>query len=289
MGLSSSKTTSGPSKAALPHLNSATTAVQGAYNSNQGNLDAISGSLSDAFKKYASTMGSGLTGAQTRVNDVLGGKYLDGNPQLQSIIDTTNASVADQVNALFSRAGQSGSSRQIGELGKRLSENESGLRYQSYADEQARMDAAIAQALGLNSAGNENAATLASLGTSAATVPYLGASFLADSLGGLWGNSTTTKSSPGIGPMLLQAGANAAGAIAASDPALKTNIEHIATRADGLGVYAFDYIPAPTAEIAAYMPSGRQIGVMADEVATLRPDALGPIVAGYRTVNYGAL
>lgn len=213
MGLSSSKTTSGPSKAALPHLNSATTAVQGAYNSNQGNLDAISGSLSDAFKKYASTMGSGLTGAQTRVNDVLGGKYLDGNPQLQNIIDTTNASVADQVNALFSRAGQSGSSRQIGELGKRLSENESGLRYQSYSDEQARMDAAIAQALGLNSAGNENAATLTNLGTSAATVPYLGASFLADSLGGLWGNSTTTKSSPSIGQMLLGAGSNIGAAL----------------------------------------------------------------------------
>lgn len=214
MGLSSSKTTTGPSKAALPHLNSATSAVQGAYNSNQGNLDDISGSLSDAFKKYSSTMGSSLTGAQSRVDDVLGGKYLTGNPELESVIDTTNASVADQVNALFSRAGQSGSSRQIGELGKRLSENESGLRYKNYSDEQARMDAAVAQALGLNSAGNENAATLANLGTTAATTPYIGASFLADSMGGLWGNSTTTKSSPSLGQMLIGAASNVGAAFA---------------------------------------------------------------------------
>lgn len=289
MGLSSSKTTSGPSKAALPHLNSATTAVQGAYNSNQGNLDTISGSLSDAFKKYSSTMGSGLAGAQTRVNDVLGGKYLSGNPELESVIDTTNASVADQVNALFSRAGQSGSSRQIGELGKRLSENESGLRYQNYSDEQARMDAAVAQALGLNSAGNENAATLTNLGTAAATTPYIGASFLADSLGGLWGNSTTTKQGMNLGQALLGAASNAAGAIAASEPSLKENIRYEGIGDHGLPTYSFDYVAPPSDEIAAYMPRGRQTGVMATDVAVMRPDALGPVIDGYQTVNYGVL
>ena len=37
------------------------------------------------------------------------------------------------------------------------------------------------------------------------------------------------------------------------------------------------------------LPGSRQVGVMADEVAQLRPDALGPTVNGFQTVNYGQL
>lgn len=65
----------------------------------------------------------------------------------------------------------------------------------------------------------------------------------------------------------------------ASDRRLKNNIELLELRPDGLGVYSFDYI----------WGGERQIGVMADEVALYRPDALGPLVDGYATVNYGAL
>lgn len=65
-------------------------------------------------------------------------------------------------------------------------------------------------------------------------------------------------------------------AIMASDPSLKSNVELIGVRDDGLGVYR-------------YIIFGREeIGVMADEVAIHRPDALGPFV-GYTTVNYGVL
>lgn len=64
-----------------------------------------------------------------------------------------------------------------------------------------------------------------------------------------------------------------------SDRRLKQNIELVSIRPDGLGVYDFDYI----------WGGGRQRGVMADEVATFRPEALGPLIGGYATVNYGAL
>ncbi len=64
-----------------------------------------------------------------------------------------------------------------------------------------------------------------------------------------------------------------------SDPRLKTDIEKIGERSDGLGLYSFRY--KGTDQWA--------VGVMADEVALLRPDALGPTFAGYATVNYGAL
>ena len=69
-----------------------------------------------------------------------------------------------------------------------------------------------------------------------------------------------------------------AGIMAVSDRRLKKNIQAIGKRLDGLMLYAYDYIWNEPA-----------IGVMADEVARLRPEALGPTVNGFATVNYGAL
>ncbi len=80
---------------------------------------------------------------------------------------------------------------------------------------------------------------------------------------------------------LLQgiAGLGSAGIMAASDPRLKRNIKRLAQRADGLWLYLFEYI----------WGGGQKLGVMADEVAKLRPDALGPSMGGFMTVNYGVL
>jgi hypothetical protein len=61
-----------------------------------------------------------------------------------------------------------------------------------------------------------------------------------------------------------------------SDQRLKKNVARLGTRSDGLGVYGFEYI----------WGGGRQIGLMAQEVAILYPDAIGES-GGYMTVNYG--
>lgn len=73
----------------------------------------------------------------------------------------------------------------------------------------------------------------------------------------------------------------AAGITAAfpSDRRLKKNIQYLFTRLDGLRVYLYNYI----------WGGQKFVGVMADEVAMYRPDALGPIVHGFATVNYGVL
>lgn len=60
-----------------------------------------------------------------------------------------------------------------------------------------------------------------------------------------------------------------------SDRRLKRNIIKIGTRPDGLGVYEFEYI----------WGGGRQIGLMAQEVLGVYPDAVGE-AGGYLTVNY---
>lgn len=64
-----------------------------------------------------------------------------------------------------------------------------------------------------------------------------------------------------------------------SDRRLKEDVEKVGELPDGLGLYRFRYLGGVM----------RFVGVMADEVARLRPWALGPTVAGYQTVNMGAL
>lgn len=286
MGLSSSKTTttSGPSPQALPYLTSASGAVQSAYDVNQPNLTTIGTGLSDAFKaKLAEIQGGGdptVAAARGYTGDVLGGKFLgQSNPYTADIINTTNNDITDRINALFSRRGQTGSSRQIGELGKQLSANESALRYNDYNTERGRMDSAVGSAAGLQGVDNADLAALLGLGTTAAETPYMGAKFLSQGLGGLWGNAqqTTQKQSGGLGSFL--GSALTAGALAFSDRRLKRDIVKIGELDDSLGIYGYRYI----------WSDEPQRGVMADEVAQLRPWALGPQVNGFATVNYGAL
>lgn len=90
-------------------------------------------------------------------------------------------------------------------------------------------------------------------------------------------SQSTGKSSSkkGIG----QALGTAATMVAMSDRRLKTNIKKLYTRIDGLNVYSFDY---------TYKP-GRFVGVMADEVERLKPEALGPVVDGYQSVDYSKI
>jgi hypothetical protein len=62
-----------------------------------------------------------------------------------------------------------------------------------------------------------------------------------------------------------------------SDRRLKSNIERIGTHRLGIGIYEYDIF------------GGRQIGVMADEVEAVMPEAVIEHSSGYKMVNYGAL
>lgn len=61
-----------------------------------------------------------------------------------------------------------------------------------------------------------------------------------------------------------------------SDRRLKRNVVQIGTRPDGLAVYEFEYI----------WGGGKKIGLMAQEVQAVYPDAVGE-AGGYLTVDYG--
>ena len=99
--------------------------------------------------------------------------------------------------------------------------------------------------------------------------------------GGIIANAGQKSTSTGGGPSTAGSIASTVGGIASifSDRRLKEDIVKVGEMPDGLGVYRFRYIGGVK----------RFVGVMADEVARLRPWALGPTLAGFRTVNMGAL
>lgn len=88
-------------------------------------------------------------------------------------------------------------------------------------------------------------------------------------------SNSSSKSKPGLGG-LIGGGLSAVGI---SDRRLKKNIKKLRELSDGLGVYKFHYVD----------DTGPFIGVMADEVAKLRPEALGPVINGYSTVDYAKI
>lgn len=99
--------------------------------------------------------------------------------------------------------------------------------------------------------------------------------------GSIVANAGQKSTETGARPSTAGSIASAVGGIASifSDRRLKKDIVKVGEMADGLGLYRFRYIGS----------AARLLGVMADEVARLRPWALGPKIAGYQTVNMGAL
>ena len=94
------------------------------------------------------------------------------------------------------------------------------------------------------------------------------------------------SSKPGISGLI----GSGLSAIGASDVRVKRDIEKVGEY-KGLNVYKFKYKEGFGPNLnKEYIPNDNEyIGVMADEVRDLYPEALGPEINGYMTVNYGAL
>ena len=70
-----------------------------------------------------------------------------------------------------------------------------------------------------------------------------------------------------------------------SDRRSKANIVRIGNHPLGIGLYLFDY----RAEFRDEWGHGRQLGVMADEVETVVPDAVSVHANGLKVVDYSKL
>ena len=74
-------------------------------------------------------------------------------------------------------------------------------------------------------------------------------------------------------------------AMMSSDRSVKEHVVRVASHPLGFGLYLFDYQPA----FRDRWGHGRQFGVMADEVETVMPEAVGVHPDGYKMVNYAML
>jgi hypothetical protein len=216
MGLSSKKSTTKNTPYDPAAIKAGSSALTNAYNTNQSaiqaNAELVQGLVPDLIAKYKAG-NPAVTAAEGYATDVLGGKYLDaGNPHLQGMIDQTDNSVQDRINAIFSRSGQTGSSRQIGELGARLAEAENTLRYNDYNAERGRMGEAAGMAPGLAAGEAVSIIPALSAAQAGASIPLGAASQYAGSLGALlapYGTQETKQSGGLLGDLLLAAAANA--------------------------------------------------------------------------------
>lgn len=96
---------------------------------------------------------------------------------------------------------------------------------------------------------------------------------------GQFSKGSASSSSGGLGKA-IGAGLSM---LAMSDIATKDNIVDLGYDIGGVPAISFNY------RQGLGLPEGEFVGVRAQDVARLRPDALGPVVDGYLTVDYGAL
>ena len=284
-----SKSTTAPWGPAQQPLLDAANLTNSTVSGQQGNLQNIAGNI----RGYLPDLNARAFGAQPGIgnavgynNDVLGGKYLNaGNPYMQGMMNNTNQLVGNQVNTTFSNAGRTGSGNHEYALANGLANADNSLQYQNYSNERNAQSTAAGQMPSLAAGQYAGVIPAMSANDTAAQVPFTGLNNLGQ-VGSMFSpySQTTAKKAPFDYYMQMAAAAAQAGA--GSDPRIKKNIVKIGELPDGLGRYEWDY----RQDMGLDLPTGRHRGVMADEVAKLRPWALGePLPGGYMTVNYAAL
>jgi hypothetical protein len=287
-GGSKSSSSSGSAQAwAMPLAKSGASSVQSVFDRNQPGLQNMTGMVQNdlapaLMEKFKGGLGAAQQGTQFN-SDVLSGKYLNGNPFLQQMIDQSAGGIQDSVNARMSQAGRYASGAHDGVMAREIGNMEGQMRFANYGAEMDRMGQAANNAQG--QVQGDNAQLLASLGLGA-EMPYTGANNLANSLGALFNGGTEKSKTSGPGMLsglMGMAGSLGAAAISKCDVRLKENIELHHVEADGLPIYSFDY------KAGMGLPEGRQVNPMAQDVAVLRPWALGPVQDGYMTIYPGKL
>ncbi len=283
---SSSQSFSGSGQAwAQPFATSGASSVQSVFDQNQPGLqqstDMIRNDLNPALmQKFQQGLGASQQATQYN-SDVLSGKYMQGNPFMQQMIDSSAGDIRENVNARMSQAGRYASGAHDGVVADEIGRMSTAMRYQNYGDEMNRMGQAAQAAQGVTQ--GDNAQLLAGLGLGA-ELPYAGSNNLANSLGALFNGGTDKSKSktngPGVMGYLAQIGSNAASAgAAACDVRLKENIALNHVDPDGLAFYDFTYKPGYG------LPEGVQTNLpMAQDVAMFRPWAMGPEFDGFLTI-----
>jgi len=257
---------------------------QDAYNRSMPMINDVSNNLGSASADLFQQFRQGdptIQMAQSTARDMMQGGE---NPYLQQMIDQTNSSVRNQMQASLGRRGLSGGSDYTNLISRALARNETEARFGDFNNQQNRRLQAAGMAPGLLQGSYLPLQMATQAGTAGAMLPLQAS--LANSAGtaGLLGQYTNSRARTvqsgglleGIMGGLFQLGGAALSnpALMACDVRLKENIERIGMTPGGVPLYRFDYRGGDKGVI----------GPMAHEVAILQPDALGPEIDGYMTI-----
>lgn len=212
MGLSSSKSKTTPVYG--KQVEGAAANVTSAYNAQSPKISAISDQLGTLvpglIEKY--TKGDANINAAKGYNlDVLGGKYLSGNPHLDQMVATTGNNTRNGVTASLGTRGLTGGSAHADIVSRALAENEGKLRYADYDAERGRMTTAAGMAPSLAAAGELPLASIQAI-LEAQQMPVQTAAGAGNAVGGLLGQYTNTKQSGNLGQLIASIAGSAASA-----------------------------------------------------------------------------
>lgn len=168
MGLSSKKTktksqeTIAPNAAYAPQIDAAAATLKPAYDESLA--------VSKQFQP-------GLLSASQFYGDTLDGKYLDGNPYVDGMIEQGDREITDQVNSQFNS--RFGSGYHTNALTRGLADNRTRLRFGNYERERGYQ--------------NDAGRNLAGIATTATALPMVPAQGYADAISGLLGRYMTSN------------------------------------------------------------------------------------------------
>lgn len=262
-----------------PYVNKA---ALGAYNTYGDVSSSAIGGAKNAYEQAMGPQGLGaLFGADYEKNQI--------NAALQAGREATREQLGQQ-NAMYGAAGGLGSSRQalanrnLQQLGE---QRQATAAAGAQAQVQQNRMAAAGQMLGAG----QNLANLGLSATgqqiSAAQSPMDLYSKYASIIYGVPQASTTpnfagTQGSSTSGYGFGMSGANAPSIFGGSDISIKENIRKIGTLENGLPLYKFEYKD----QYKDTWGHGQQIGVMAQDVEKVMPEAVAVHPDGYKMVNY---
>lgn len=200
------------------------------------------------------------------------------NPFLDEMVGLTNDNTRRAIQTQLGTRGGIGGSAERDIVSRALSNNELGMRYQDYDAQMGRRERAAGMANQVVAGDLMTLAPAMATAEFGAMLPMNAASQYAAGTGGLLGQyqnvNSTQKSSPSIMDSIGKA--VQIGATVFSDLRLKEDIRRVGQTDGGLPVYTYRY----KGDEAVHM------GVMAQEVAEAQPEALGPVIQGFATVNY---
>ena len=267
-----------------PQITGAAAQQADAYRQAQPMINQVSNNLGSASMDLLQNWRDGdptIQMAQQTAQDLMAGGE---SPYLQQMIDQTNSSVRNQLQAQLGRRGATGGSDYANLIARALARNETEARFGDFNQAQARRLQAAGLAPSLLQGSFLPLEMGAQLGTQGAMLPLQAALANSAGVGGLLGQYQDvrgrTTQSGGLLESILGAGAQlGSAAIMACDARLKENVQRIGETPAGVPLYRFDYIGG----------ARDVVGPMAQEVAILQPEALGPAIDGYMTIIPGRL